>query len=61
MTDERYNYLERTLKSFLTMDEINEGWHWCNDYDYMLVGPDMPEWENCTCLMNHTNENNSSR
>lgn len=26
-----------------------QGWHFCADWDFMLVGPVDPEWECCTC------------
>ena len=30
--------------------EIQLGWHFCPEWDYMLVGPGMPtEQEACTC------------
>jgi len=33
---------------FLTPEEISEGWHFCWDYDGLLVGPGMAEGT-CTC------------
>ena len=34
----------------LTQEEIAEGWHWCYEFDGLLVGPGMREMESCTCL-----------
>lgn len=25
------------------------GWHFCSEYDGLLVGPTMSEWHTCTC------------
>ena len=33
----------------LTQEEIQEGWHFCWDWDGLLVGPGMGEIESCTC------------
>lgn len=40
MTDERYWALERSQTLPLTAEEIAEGWHFCPDWDGMLVGPE---------------------
>ena len=34
----------------LTPQEISEGWHWCYDWDGLLVGPGMDECTHCGCL-----------
>ena len=34
----------------LTPEEVAGGWHWCNDFDGLLVGPGMGERENCHCF-----------
>ncbi len=49
MTDERYRELMDSDDIFLTADERREGWHYCLDWDLLLVGPDMPEKEVCMC------------
>lgn len=46
--------LERWLEvedgdSPLTAEERAEGWHWCYDWDGLLIGPGMQEMESCTC------------
>lgn len=60
MTNKRYNELMRALKpnqsnpnenvAVLSQEEFNEGWHYCTDWDYLLVGPEMKEYDSCTCL-----------
>lgn len=44
-------YFELESSSTLELTE-EEGWHFCPDWDYMLVGPDLPEIEGCTCRLN---------
>jgi hypothetical protein len=50
MTKERYNSLMWQNKSELTDSEIQEGWHWCNEFDGLLVGPGSFELNCCRCL-----------
>ena len=45
MSDEKYTELHDNQNSSLTKEEIDLGWHWCNEFDGMLVGPGMPEFE----------------
>ena len=33
----------------LTEDEIKAGWHFCDDWDGLLVHPDDIEFQHCTC------------
>lgn len=33
----------------LTKEEIEAGWHFCPDWDYLAITPDCPEWEDCGC------------
>jgi len=33
----------------LTDEELAEGWHWCLDFDGLLVGPPSFEAKYCTC------------
>jgi hypothetical protein len=33
----------------LTDEEFLSGWHFCWDWDLMLIGPGMPEMESCAC------------
>lgn len=46
MTEERYRELETNLNLCLTEDEIKEGWHFCNEFDGLLVKGD-PNEEYC--------------
>lgn len=50
MTPDRYNSLMRDDSLKLTPEEINEGWHFCSEWDCLLVGPGMGELEPCRCL-----------
>ena len=55
MTPERYNALMNWNNQgpdlCLTDDEIEQGWHWCSDWDFLLVGPDMEaEQAVCNCF-----------
>jgi hypothetical protein len=34
----------------LTAAELAEGWHWCWEFDGLLVGPEMGELNHCHCL-----------
>jgi len=59
MTEERYKALvdsncfgeDRPEQLRLTDTEIAEGWHWCPDWDYLLVGPGCAEKDCCTCKL----------
>lgn len=33
----------------LTPEELQLGWHFCWDWDGLLVGPGMGELDSCTC------------
>ena len=52
MTLERWKALmdDRTNSVNLTEAEIAEGWHWCHEFDGLLVGPGMGELEVCRCI-----------
>ena len=45
---ERYRHLERTGDA-LTSEEFREGWHYCLEWDGMLIHPDWPESDCCPC------------
>lgn len=50
MTNERYRDLMDGESTDLTQAEIDAGWHFCPDWDCMLIGPGMKEMECCDCL-----------
>jgi hypothetical protein len=49
MDYKRYWKLEKDPDAVLTEEEQAEGWHRCPDWDFMLVGPNMPELGGCSC------------
>lgn len=55
MSSERWNRLTETGEA-LTEAEMLAGWHWCYDWDDMLVGPGMPEAMCCNCGVPAVNE-----
>ena len=34
----------------LTNEELLEHWHWCPEWDYLLIGPGMDEMDACICF-----------
>lgn len=49
MTPERYAALDRAGRG-LSREEVAAGWHYCPDWDFMLIGPGMEgELDGCTC------------
>lgn len=51
MTENRWQHLMKDQDAELTESEIQEGWHFCWDFDGLLVGPGMGEMEICTCAV----------
>jgi len=49
MEYKRWLELEQNIDGTLTEKELADGWHWCCEFDYLLVGPDMSEIEYCLC------------
>lgn len=46
-----YRYDELMLGvSNLTVEEINKGWHFCCEWDGLLIGPDDEEITVCSCF-----------
>ncbi len=48
-----------TMKRWATLNESGEpvsdeefkaGWHYCCEWDFLLVGPGMPEMDSCRCV-----------
>ena len=50
MTDERWREVMRNQDAKLTPEELKAGWHFCNEWDGLLVGPGMEEGQCCTCF-----------
>lgn len=54
MNNERWQHLERTGEA-PTPEERTEGWHYCPEWDEMLIGPSMEmEWDCCVCDIKKT-------
>ena len=49
MTQGRRNYLERVGEK-LDKIEIDAGWHYCKEWDGMLINKVHPEYDVCTCF-----------
>ena len=49
MTDERYRQLSDDENVQITHEEFMEGWHYCQEFDGLLVGKGMGEEDCCTC------------
>ena len=52
MDDQRWQFLSDATGPcvFLRPEEMEAGWHWCHDWDGMLVGPEMAAQDGCTCF-----------
>ena len=49
MNRDRYVELDNG-KGELTLAEVAQGWHFCDEWDGLLVGPGMAEMECCGCF-----------
>lgn len=49
MDKERWTQLMKDDSLKLSESELDQGWHFCPDWDGLLVGPEMGEYEYCTC------------
>lgn len=49
MLPERWTELMYNGDLRLTEKEIAEGWHFCPDWDSLLIGPGMIEMDYCSC------------
>jgi hypothetical protein len=56
MTPERRKELMCDLSLELTEDEVKEGYHFCLDWDGLLIHEDDRESECCTCPFGVNNE-----
>jgi len=68
MTQERFDFLMQPFDDedfivMLTAEELKNGWHWCDEWDGLLIHTDDIEFKHCKCeFMNkfrkeNTNEN----
>jgi len=48
MTKERYNEIMND-NSELTEEEMKRGWHFCQEWDRLLIHPSMKEADYCNC------------
>jgi len=48
MTSARYDEAMETGK--LTAGEVSQGWHWCPEFDDLLLGPGTHEMEGGVCI-----------
>ena len=54
MDKKRYNELmDPRGTALLTKQEIALGWHFCNEWDGLLIGPHRVELSCCRCLDEH--------
>ena len=53
MTQERFDFLmqpfEDNYNVMLTAEELTNGWHWCANWDSLLIHVDDIEFKHCTC------------
>jgi hypothetical protein len=53
MSEERWNYLMQPFNGdesvMLTAQELADGWHWCDEWDGLLIHVDDREFEHCKC------------
>lgn len=49
MDGKRWTELMQNEGLSLTSAERAEGWHFCPEWDGLLIGPDDPEWSCCLC------------
>lgn len=48
MDNHRWEHLVKTGEG-LTIEEMNQGWHWCPNSNFLLVGPNCPDALICSC------------
>ena len=49
MTPERRKELDSSPDACLTDEELAEGYHFCCEWDYLMVGPNDGEADCCCC------------
>jgi hypothetical protein len=50
MDNDRWSKVHNSNTEPLTPEEIAEGWHFCLEWDGLLVGPGMDELKYCNCF-----------
>ena len=51
MSNERYDELMKSDSELkLTQEEINKGYHFCVEWDGLLIGHEMMEFDFCSCF-----------
>lgn len=50
MTDERYRQLMESDTIPLSQEEVDAHWHFCPEWDGLLISPSMMEFEFCLCF-----------
>ena len=55
MNRERWYLLMKNDGEKLTPEEVSQGWHFCCDWDGLLIGPGMSELEYCDCCKEQEN------
>jgi len=49
MSAKRYSFLMENQSESLTLQEYEEGWHFCWDWDGLLIHKDDVEFSCCSC------------
>lgn len=49
MTEQRWKQLSKSDNWDINPEEIAAGWHWCAEFDGLLVGPGSHELRFCKC------------
>ena len=53
MTQARFDFLMQPFEGdesvMLTAEELKDGWHWCDDWDSLLIHTDDVEFKQCKC------------
>lgn len=60
MSHRRKYVLNSDMDARLTPDELQHGYHFCNDWDGLLIGPEDKEFECCTCTLRRYKEPDAS-
>lgn len=56
MINERYTLLQDSDSEPFTPEEIAAGWHFCPDWDFLLLNPSMDESHSCGCFTDQQKE-----